>query len=434
MFQTGFSGGYEQPGTPLKEFVENHNLNKMKQKKIRKPVKPKIRRGKRRSLKRFKKSLRFLGVNAAGLKSKLLSFKKVLADLKPSVFFIQESKYKDAGQLKVGNNFIIYELLRENKSGGGLALGCAKDLNPAWVREGNDQVEALSVDIFPKNMKIRCCVAYGPQENDNIEKKEAFWNYLDNEVSEAKRVGAGFILQFDGNLWAGNNVLPGDPRPQNRNGKLFEEFLERNPNLSIVNALPQCQGLITRSRAKDGILEESILDFFVVCSAILPFVTGMFIDDKKQHILTNYSQVRNGGKAIDSDHFTQYMDVNLEVCKEQPERQEMFNFKDNESQEAFRILTSETSAFSECFKGNIPLLQKVGKWRKVLESYCHKSFKKIRIKKNKIQPINKSISSLIDKRNKLMLKENSSKEIAEISLSISKLEATINREKILEYF
>ena len=98
-----------------------------------------------------------------------------------------------------------------------MALGCAKDLNPAWVREGNDQVEALSVDIFPKNMKIRCCVAYGPQENDNIEKKEAFWNYLDNEVSEAKKVGAGFILQFDGNLWAGNNVLPGDPRPQNRN-------------------------------------------------------------------------------------------------------------------------------------------------------------------------------------------------------------------------
>ena len=74
-------------GTPLKEFVENHNLNKMKPKKIRKPVKPKIRRGKRRSLKRFKKSLRFLGVNAAGLKSKLLSFKKVLADLKPFGLF-----------------------------------------------------------------------------------------------------------------------------------------------------------------------------------------------------------------------------------------------------------------------------------------------------------------------------------------------------------
>jgi hypothetical protein len=87
-------------------------------------------------------------VNAAGLKSKLLSFNKVLSDLRPSVFFVEETK--DEGQLKLGNNFIIYELLRQDRTGRGLALGCAKDLHPACVREGNDQVEALSVDIFIK--------------------------------------------------------------------------------------------------------------------------------------------------------------------------------------------------------------------------------------------------------------------------------------------
>ena len=102
--------------------------------------------------------------------------------------------------MKLGNKFIVYELLRKSKNGGGLALGCAKDLQPVWVRERNDLVEALSVDIFPKNMKIRCCAAYGPQENDAIDRKTAFWEYLDNEVFEAKKYGAGFVLQFDGNL------------------------------------------------------------------------------------------------------------------------------------------------------------------------------------------------------------------------------------------
>ena len=68
-------------------------------------------------------------------------------------------------------------------------------------------------------MKIRCCVAYGPQENENIAKKEAFWNFLDNEVKEAVESESGFILQFDGNLWAGDNLIPSDPRPQNKNGK-----------------------------------------------------------------------------------------------------------------------------------------------------------------------------------------------------------------------
>ena len=83
-------------------------------------------------------------------------------------------------------------------------------------------------------MKIRCCIAYGCQENDIID-----WKYLDEDVAQANISGSGFILQFDGNLWAGENIVPGDPRPQNRNGRIFEEFLERNPHLTVVNSLPE---------------------------------------------------------------------------------------------------------------------------------------------------------------------------------------------------
>ena len=104
----------------------------------------KTKRGKRKSLKQFNKSLRFLGVNAAGLKSKMMTFKKILQELKPSVFFVEETKMKEGGKLKL-ENYIIYELVRENRDGGGLALGVIKELNPAWVREGNYDVEALSV-------------------------------------------------------------------------------------------------------------------------------------------------------------------------------------------------------------------------------------------------------------------------------------------------
>ena len=169
-----------------------------------------------------------MGVNSAGLKSKIKTFKKVLLNLQPSVFFVQESKYKTIGKLKI-ENYIIFELVRQNKEGGGLVLGCEKELQPVWLREGDDQVEALSVEIILKRMKIRCVVAYGCQESDNVERKEAFWKYLDEDVYQANTSGSGFVLQFDGNLWAGNNIIPGDPRPQNRNGKLFQEFLERHP-------------------------------------------------------------------------------------------------------------------------------------------------------------------------------------------------------------
>ena len=131
-------------------------------------------------------------------------------------------------------------------------------------------MEALSEDIFLRKMKIRCCVAYGPQENDRLEKKEAFWKYLDEEVFAARDSGAGFILQLDGNLWAGDKIISGDPTPQNRNGKLFEEFLQIN-KLTVVNSLTICEGLMKRRRYKDGKLEESIFRFLCclfLCAAL----------------------------------------------------------------------------------------------------------------------------------------------------------------------
>ena len=129
---------------------------------------------------------------------------------------------------------------------------------------------------------------------------------------------------------------------------------------------------------KEGKLEESILDFFVVNSDVLPFINKMVIDDKKEHILTNYRKV---GKSTDSDHFTQYMDLNLEFLKEKPIRQEMFNFKNEKSQKLFKTQTSETLEFTNCFEGGETLEKQVENWREVLNSYCKKSFKKIRIKK-----------------------------------------------------
>ena len=97
----------------------------------------------------MEKSIRFLGVNANGLKSRMFTFKKVLRDLKPSVFFVEETKFKEEGQLKL-DNFSIFELTRKSKDGGGgLILGAIKELNPVLVRKGTDYVEAISIDMTP---------------------------------------------------------------------------------------------------------------------------------------------------------------------------------------------------------------------------------------------------------------------------------------------
>jgi hypothetical protein len=93
---------------------------------------------------------------------------------------------------------------------------------------------------------------------------------------------------------------------------------------------------------KENKEERSVLDFFVVCSHALPYVTKMVIDEEKKHILTNYKPARARAKANDSDHFTEVMDLRLELIADKPLRNEIFNFKDKESQAYFKEISSKT--------------------------------------------------------------------------------------------
>ena len=126
-----------------------------------------------------------------------------------------------------------------------------------------------------------------------------------------------------------------------------------------MNSLPICEGLITRHRIQSGKEEKSVLDFFIVCTRVLPYVTKMVIDEKRKYILTNYKPARKGEKAINSDHFTEYLDIDLKIKPTKPVRKEIFNFQCRESQDTFKNITSNTDDLSKCFEGKEPLLKQI---------------------------------------------------------------------------
>ena len=171
------------------------------------------------------------------------------------------------------------------------------------MRDGGDTVEALSVDIHLKEITISFNTAYRPQESDKIEKKKLFWEYLTEMAVSAKEEGKGFILQGDLNAWLGLNIIQGDKREQNKNGKMFEEFFNTN-KLTVVNSLPICKGVNTRVTKRKGKLVQCVLDFYVVCQHVLQSVVEMEIDVDRKYIVTNFNKVRKGGKATDLDHLT----------------------------------------------------------------------------------------------------------------------------------
>ena len=245
---------------------------------------------------------------------------------------------------------------------------------------------------------------------------------------------------MDGNLWAGDHIIPGDPRKQNKNGKKFQTFLEDHQNLTVVNSLPLCSGLVTRARKKDGKKEESVLDFFIVCNRILPHVTSMKIDEQKEHVLTNYSRMRTDGKVTDSDHYTQYMDLNIEMEIMKPEKREILDFKNKKGQEKFKKITSEEGKFIGCFNTNAPLKIQIENWREILRASCYESFPKIKINKKKKIKVSQEISKLIKLKNMIITNNRKMEEnhelhqIQNINKKISDLEAEETRNKIFKNF
>ena len=152
----------------------NYSLKKEKNKRKNN------RRKERKTKKNEMKSLKIIGVNAAGLMSKINSFEKLLCEEQPSIFCVQETKLKKANRIKTESTkkFTIYELNRKDKNGGGLCIGVLKDLHPAWVAQGDDEVECLAVEVWVDNFPIRVVTGYGPQSGDSSEKKQNFGNSL----------------------------------------------------------------------------------------------------------------------------------------------------------------------------------------------------------------------------------------------------------------
>ena len=111
-----------------------------------------------------------------------------------------------------------------------------------------------------------------------------------------------------------------------------------------MNATDLCEGVITRERIARGRMEKAVLDFFVVCKAILHLIKNMSIDTDKK--LTNFSKK----KIVESDHIPLILNLNIKPPQKSSSRMEIFNYKNTESLAAFKEETSKSTKLSDCFR------------------------------------------------------------------------------------
>ena len=325
---------------------------------------------------------------------------------------MQESKRNATDPvLKTTNliNYQVFELKRvktkeeggKGLHGGGLAVGALHDLNPVLIRNGSDDIECVTIEVTTDTARIRCVTGYGPQESDCTSRKEKFWSFLDMEVHSAKEDDVGLVIEIDSNAWAGDSIIPKDPNRQNNNGKRLEMFLKRNKNITLVNSLPLCEGLVTRKRQTQCLNEKSVLDLFLVCEKILPFVTGMHVDEKGEYQLSNFYGKHHKGTVTESDHAMIQLHMNLKFIAQKPQRTETFNFKNAESRYFFKDITTDTSEFSNCFLSNETFQTQVKTWEHTLKDHVVQAFQKIRSRKRKF--VETDIGELLEKRKRLKL-------------------------------
>ena len=236
------------------------------------------------------------------------------------------------------------------------------------IRNWNDEVEYITIEISTNTARVRCVTGYGPQEADCISRKEKFWNYLDQEVHSAREENIGLVIAINSNAWAGDAIIPNDPNNQNYNEKLLEGFLKRNKNMTLVNALPICEGLVTRKRITKCLNEKSALDIFLVCDNILPFVTGMHVDERSEHQVTNFYGKKCRGRVTETDHAMVQLHVSLKFEIQKPQRIEAYNYKSDEYRKYFKDITTDAIKFSQYFNSDEGFQTQIKKWEHTLKT------------------------------------------------------------------
>ena len=189
---------------------------------------------------------------------------------------------------------------------------------------------------------------------------------------------------------------------QNYNGKLFENFLLQNPNLTVVNATSRCQGAITRERNTTKRTEKAILDFFIVCERIFPFVTQMLIDEKGGNDIFRY----RGDNVVKADHHMLKLKLDITIhAQNKHERIEMFNVRNKLCQREFKDFTTNTNRFTKCFLTEEAFEIQFKRWQRQLQKALHASFRKIRYKENDQKKMN-HIDVLMNAKKDILKKKN----------------------------
>ena len=193
-----------------------------------------------------------------------------------------------------------------NKSMGGVCTAVKSYLKPYTVKikEGVDTDEYLVTRIDKVKPAIIIANVYGGQES-RMEKQEVLesWGRLKKELDEIKERDESCILLGDLNraIGAGEKGVPGNNEKVSFGGELVRELLEDKEYI-LLNSSHLAEGgpWTWVSRANSDV--KSCIDLVIITGDLLPYVSSLLVDVKKEFSLYRVRKVKDKTKRIPSDH------------------------------------------------------------------------------------------------------------------------------------
>ena len=152
-------------------------------------------------------------------------------------------------------------------------------------------------------------------------------------------------------------------------------------------------------------MEESIIDYFIVCPRFLQLVTSMDIDEQKIDTLTKYT-TRNGKviKAVPSDHNMLRLEIGVDWANkvaDKIDRVELYDYANKDAFKNYVEATQTNDELDECFRNaNNDINEECIKWISKINTIIKTSFKKIRIKKTTAQSLKINSQNSLHSRKK----------------------------------
>ena len=248
-------------------------------------------------------------------------------------------------------------------------------------------------------------------------RKMKFFSCIDEQIENAMNNNCMVCLQLDANGKVGGDIVNCDPH-DHPNGQLLLDLIERK-TLVLVNGTDKCAGVITRMRVKNGKVEQSVIDYFLVCQSFYNLIISMIVDEERKFVLTTFSKYIGGTKLVKSDHNIVYLKVKCSWSNTlKKERIEIYNLRNQNCQKQFFEDTSKSNLLTNSLV-NKQVTEGGKTWLKRLNTIIHRNFKKIRItskqKDDKIQKLislrrednstinEEEISNLISERNRKII-------------------------------